>query len=226
VRRVLAFVVVALSVTAAAGAAERTFLLRHRQAGAAVNLVMSLLSPDGNVLVEPRSNAVTVRDRDEVIDRIGRALAAWDRAPENYRVRMVVLLASTDPAVGVPPPAIRELGVDLRELFHFTSFEEIDSLSLVATDGSSLETSAGGRYTVRFRLRSSAEAPERVQLAPLELFRGGARGASSSLDTLRPLLRSTVSLLAGQTSVLVAARSEGAGRALLIVVSAQREARP
>ncbi len=225
-RRVLALVVVALSVTASALAAERTFHLRHRQAGAAVNLVVSLLSPDGNVLVEPRTNAVTVRDRDEVIDRIGRALAAWDQAPEGYRVRLLVLLASSRPAAGAPPSAIEELGVNLKELFHFNSFEEIDSLSLVATDGSSVETPAGGRYTVRFRLRSSADAPDRVQLAPLELFRGGARSASSSLDTLRPLLRSTVSLHVGQTSVLVAARSERADQALLIVISAQREARP
>lgn len=225
-RRALAFVIVSVTVAAAALGAERTFHLRHRQAGTAVNLVVALLSPDGTVLVEPRTNAVTVRDQDEVIDRIGRALAAWDQAPGSYRLRLLVLLASTAPAAGAPPQAIEKLGVDLEELFHFTSFEEIDSLSLVAKDGSFVETPAGGRYTVRFRLRSSAEAPDRVQLAPLELFRGDVRYAASSLDTLRPLLRSTVSLRIGQTSVLAAARSEKADRALLIVISAAREAGP
>ncbi|MEW6337561.1 MAG: secretin N-terminal domain-containing protein [Acidobacteriota bacterium] len=225
-RRVPALVAVALCVAASALAAERTFHLRHRQAGAAAGVVVPLLSSDGTVLVEPKTNAVTVRDRDEVIDRIERALAAWDRPPASYRVRLLVLLASTATGAGPQPKAVEELGVDLRELFHFTSFEEIDSLSLVAKDGSSVETPAGGRYTVRFRLRSSAEAPDRVQLAPLELFRGDTRAASSSLDTLRPLLRSTVSLRVGQTSVVAAARSERADQALLVVISAAREVGP
>ena len=67
--------------------------------------------------------------------------------------------------------------------------------------------------------------PDRVQLSRLEVARELAAGPSGVVER-RPLLQSTVNLRVGQTSVVGAARSEEASKALLLVFLAHKEGRP
>jgi type II secretory pathway component GspD/PulD (secretin) len=98
----LAVAVLSLAAVGAAAADQelRVFQLHFKTARDAAVLVEPILSPGGSVLLQPSLNSITVRDTPEVLRRVSEALANWDVAPASYRIRVRVLLASTDP----PPP--------------------------------------------------------------------------------------------------------------------------
>jgi hypothetical protein len=143
-------------------------------------------------------------------------------APISYKVRVRVLLASTDsPPPGKAAPLISGIGAELTKLFHFTDYQEVATLQVTAADGSVVEVAAGDRYHLRFAVRGVAQDPERVQLAQLQLARRD-RGPDNA-EVLRPLMRATVTLLMKQPSVLGGARAENANQALFLVLWAERE---
>ena len=203
----------------------RVFQLHFKTARDAAVLVEPILSPGGSVLLQPSLNSITVRDSSEVLRRVAEALANWDVAPASYRVRVRVLLASTDPPPpGKAAPLIEGIGAELKELFHFTNYQEVATLQVTASDGSVVEMAAGERYHLGFTVRGVAQDPDRVQLAQLQLARRD-RGADNA-EMLRPLVRATVTLLLKQPSVLGGARAENANQALFLVLWASREEKP
>ena len=103
--------------TLAAEQELRVFQLHFRQAREAAVLVEPLLSSGGSVLLQPSLNSITVRDTPEALKRIADALASWDVAPPSYKVRVRVLLASTDvPPPGRAAPLISGIGAELYKL--------------------------------------------------------------------------------------------------------------
>ena len=209
----------------AADQSLRVFKLHFRPAHEAAALVEPLLSAEGSVLLQPRLNAITVRDAPEVLGRVADVLAKWDVAPQTYKLRVWVFVASRGPRPPERPPfPIPELGERLYQLFPFTNYEEVGSVQVTAADGSSVETATGDRYQLRFLVRSVPQDPERVQLAQLEFTRRD-RGTDNA-EVLRPLVRSTVSLLLRQHSVIGSARSEDAHKALFLILFAERAEKP
>ncbi len=207
---------------AAADQQVRVFQLHFRPAREAALLVEPLLSAEGSLLLQPKLNAITVRDSAAVLERVAVALAAWDVAPANYTIRLRVLLASTTPPTpGPAAPLISGVGSELQQLFRFTSYSELDTLVVTAADGSTVEAAVADRYHIRFAVRAVPQDAERLQLAQLEFTRRVA--VDGGAEKLQPLLRTTLSLRTGQTFVLGAARSEEANRALVLVVLAERE---
>ena len=205
----------------AADQSLRVFKLHFKPAHEAASVVEPLLSAEGSLLLQPGLNAITVRDAPEVLVRVSEALTAWDVAPQNYKLRVRVFLASRDPREAKKPLApIPELGERFYQLFPFTSYEEVASFQVTAADGSTVETGAGDRYLLRFLLRSLPQDPERVQLAGLELTRRDL--GKDRAEVLHPLVHSTVTLLLKQHSVIGSARSEGARKALFLVLLAER----
>ncbi|MFH1175762.1 MAG: hypothetical protein V1750_00025 [Acidobacteriota bacterium] len=224
--RGLAAVCALLATLAVAETREvRVFQVRFRPVREAASLVEPLLSTNGSMLLQPKLGTITVQDESEVIRRVTEALASWDVAPLSYQVRVRLVLASTTPPTPGPPgPLIEGIGSGLQKLFHFSSYQEVDTLRITAADGSTVEAAAGGRYSLRFVLRATARDPERLQLGPLEVSRR-ERG-NDGVEVLRPLLRTTVSLRLGQTAIVGAARSEGANQALVLILWAEREVAP
>jgi hypothetical protein len=222
-RKVAVVVLVLAAGTAlAAGQELRVFQLHFRQARDGAVLVEPLLSPSGSVLLQPSLNSITVRDNAEVLKRVAEALASWDVAPPSYKIRVRVLLASTNsPPRGRASPLISGIGAGLYKLFHFTDYKEVATLQVTAADGSLVEVAAGDRYHLRFAVRGVPQDPERVQLAQLQFARRD-RGPQN-VEVLRPLLRATVTLLMKQPSVLGGARAEDAHQAIFLVLWAERE---
>lgn len=203
----------------------RVFQLRFRAVRDAATLVEPLLSPEGSLLLQPRLNTLTVRDRRDALEHVAQALASWDVAPASYALRIRLLMASTAPATpGPASPLVSGIGAEMSKLFHYTSYQEVDTLAITASDGSPVEAALGDRYTMRFLLRAVPQDSERLQLTQLELSRRDK--ADDGSEILRPLLRSTVSLRLGQIAILGAARSETASQALLLVLRADSEERP
>ncbi|MCX7895911.1 MAG: hypothetical protein N2447_08180 [Thermoanaerobaculum sp.] len=200
----------------------RVFQLRFKPAREAAALVEPLLSPDGSLLIQPRSNTLTVRDIPAVQKRVAEALASFDVPPEAYRIRLRFILASTAPPTpGPAAPLLEGIGKELGEVFRFTSYQELDTLVLAATDGANVEGEAAGKFLFRFVVRGSAKDRDRVQLQGFELYRKAAKADGG--EELRLLLRTTLSLRLQQLAVLGAARSEASNQALVLVFWAQRE---
>jgi hypothetical protein len=225
VKSAIAVLLVAAGTALAAEQELRVFQLHFRPAREAAALVEPLLSAEGSVLLQPSLNAITVRDDPDVLKRVTEALASWDVAPGSYRVRVRVLLASTEPAPpGKPAPLISGIGSELRQLFHFTNYQEVATLQVTASDGSLVEVAAGDRYHLRFTLRGVPQDPERVQLSQLQFSRRDH--SVDNVDILHPLIRATVTLAVKQPSVLGGARAENANQALFLVLWAEREEKP
>ena len=221
-RLVLPLAVVLSLLAGAAGADVRTFMCRFHPAREAAAVAEPLLSADGSVEIQPRQNSIVVRDRSEILQRVAVALAGWDTIPGSYRVRLRLVMASTAaPKPGQPRALLTGFGAELTGLFSFASFQDVDNIEMVGSDGNVLEATAGGRYRVKVRLRVSAADPARLQLAPLEILH--REGAEVGTDVVRSMLKSTVSLQTGQTGILVAAQSEQARQALVLIIMATRE---
>ncbi len=229
-RRVLTSAVLLLGIALAAAAAAdgatkelRVFRLRFRSLSEAAALVEPLLSGDGSIVLQPSLNTLTVTDHPDVVKQVGNVLAGWDVPPASYQVGIRLILASSAaPTPGTAAAPVAGLSESILKLFHFTSFTEVDSLHITATDGNVVEAMAGGRYYIRFTLVAMPRDPDRVQLSRLQVARELPAGPSGVV-VRRTLLQSTVSLRVGQTSVVGAARSEEAAKALLLIFSAQRE---
>lgn len=201
----------------------RVFPLRFRSAEEAVVLVKPLLSPAGSLALQGSANALTVRDEPAVLRRVAEALEGWDVAPQAYRIRIRLLMASSPtPAPGRASPLIEGMGAEISQLFSFTSYQEIDTLQVTASDGAVVEAVAGERYHLRFMVRGAAHDTERIHLNQFELAR--RERSVEGQDRLHVLLRSSVMSLKEEQELVVAlARSEAPNRGLFLVVWAQRE---
>ena len=203
----------------------RAFPIQHRPVGEIALLVEPLLSPDGSMTIQPQFNLLTVQDSPAAIARVAKLVAEWDVKPPSYTVRVRVLLGTTVPATpGPASPLIEGFGSELTKVFHFTSYQEVETVQIPAPVGTPVAGEAGGRYHLRFLVRTGAGDPERVQLAQFEVARREA-GVGGN-DTFRSVLRTTVSLEVGQTAIVAAARSEGASQGLVLVLWAARESKP
>ena len=207
------------------GSDIRAFPIRFHQVRDVAAVVEPLLSPDGSMTIQPKFNLLTVRDSAEVIERVARAVEAWDVPAPSYRVGIRVLIGTTVPATpGSTRPVSQGFGDELMKVFHFTSYQEVETVQVTAAEGTAVEAEAGGRYHLRFGLRAVANDPNRIQLGQFEVTRREL--VSPGHETLRPLLRTTVSLEIGQTAIVGLARSEGASQGLVLVLWAEREPKP
>jgi hypothetical protein len=224
VRKLLPFLLLLAAVTATSGdqTEVRVIQLRHKPARDGVSIAEGMLTENGSVMLQPRLNTLTVRDTAAVVHRIAEALASWDVAARPYRVRVRLVLASTEAApAGQPAPRLVGLGSELARMFRWGGFEDIDTVEVEAQEGTAVDIKAAQGYTVRFSLRAVPADPQRVQLAPLEVTR--LAGQEHGVGLKQRMLNLTVSLQLGQTWFGVTAKSEEAKRALVVIVAADRE---
>jgi hypothetical protein len=142
--------------------------------------------------------------------------------PSTYKVRISVLLGTALPPGQTADRNDSAVGGELLKVFHFSSYREIETVQVTATDGAAVEANVGEPYHLRFTLRTVPGDPTRVQLSQLEISRR-QQVVSGGGMALRPVLRTTVSLELGQTAVVGAARSEGASEGLVLVMGATQE---
>ncbi len=218
-----AFAIVSAAVAATGEAREvKAFPVRFRPVHEAAALIEPLISADGSFTIQPKFNLITVQDEPDVLEKVAKLLAEWDVPPQSYRVRIRVLLGTTvPPTPGPPGPLISGLGADLAKVFHYTSYQEVETIQITATEGTAVEALAGGRYHLHFVLRALPGDPDRLQFAQFEVSRK-EQGVAEA-EVLRSLLRTTVSLQIGQTVIVAAARSETASQGLILVLWAARE---
>ncbi len=199
----------------------RVIAIRYKPLGEASAVVEELLSPCGAVRVPKSSRLLTVEDEPERLDRIARALAAWDTPPQAIDLSISLILATRDPA---PTEGIaRELrGVteSLAQLTRYTSFRLISSTTLRAIEGKGAEARLGDRYRVALQVSSVDRERGIVAIEPFDLLEEAAPDETGAAGgPPRRLLRLELALTEGREEV-VGAPGRRQDRAIFVALKA------
>lgn len=199
----------------------RVIAVRYKPLSEASAVVEELLSPCGAVRVPKSSRLLTVEDEPERLDRIARALAAWDTPPRAVDLSISLILATRDPA---PAEGIaRELrGVteSLSQLTRYTSFQLISSTTLRAIEGKGAEARLGDRYRVALTVSSVDSERGIVAIEPFDLLEEVTPSeAGSAGGPPRRLLRLELALTEGREEV-VGAPGRRQDRAIFVALKA------
>jgi hypothetical protein len=207
----------------AAGAAQeatppalvmRLVPLEHRAAGDAVPIVEALLSPIGTVELQPRGNALVIRDTPAAVRRVVARLRAFDRPPRRVRLEIQIVRAGTDR--GDPAAGREELPVELvrrlRELLRFETFALLAEAGLEMMEGERVSYQFGADYRVEFELGVLNDHGQ-LRLHDFIVGRGTAGG--------RPLIHTNLNLALERPMVLGLAQTEASERALMVVLTSR-----
>lgn len=195
----------------------RVFVLKNRAADEALLLVRPLLSDLGSVMLEPKTNELTVRDTATSVERAAAAIAAYDVPLRGVDVAVTLLKATADPkaAPGKTDVSeeIRGIGERLKKLFHVTDFTRLDSVVMQGFEGQRLAYVIGARYRLQFLLDPSRDG-KRLQLKDLSLERVRREGGR---ETYGEILRTSINVSVGQPYILGVGKDEAAQGALFLV---------
>lgn len=195
----------------------RVFALKHRAADEALPLVRPLLSDAGSVMLEPRTNELTVRDAAASVERIAKAIAAYDIPLRGVDVAVTLLKATSDPKAA-PAPAdvsdeIRGIGERLKKLFNVTDFTRLDAVVVRGLEGQRVAYVIGSHYRLQFLIDPSRDGKS-LQFKDLSLERVRREGGR---ETYGGIVRTTINLSMGQPYILGVGKDEAARGALFLV---------
>jgi hypothetical protein len=196
----------------------RVFALKHRPADEALPLVRPVLSDAGSVMLEPKTNEITVRDTAAAVERAAQAIASYDVPLRGVDVAVTLLKATSDPNAG---PArtdvsaeVRGIGERLKKLFNVTDFTRLDSVVVRGAEGQRVAWVIGGSYHLQFFLEPSRDG-KRLQFRDLSLERVRREGAK---EVRGEILRTTINVNMGQPYILGVGKDEAAKGALFLVL--------
>lgn len=199
----------------------RVFVLKHRKAEDAFLLVRPLLTARGSIVLQPATNALTVRDTGRTVERAAQAVAGFDLPPRAIAVSVTLLRATNTPGPsGRPVPGgeqIRGVGARLRSLFSFTDYTALDEVVLQGLEGDPVSWTLGGTFRIDFHLEPGG-GRDGVRLRNLVLAR--VRRDETGRETVRDVARTSLSLRMREPFVLGVGREEGGAAALFLVLSA------
>ena len=212
-----------VSATAFADAADvggklsvRTFTFKHKQAENAAAAIKSLMSADGTMSIQPKTNSLVVTDDPANMKKIAAALADFDTAPQPFRLSVYVISAGrTAPAKGSRiPEELRDVEEKL-SLLRYTDLDPVGGADVVAKEGEPglVELS---QYRAAFKVGQYDPASDSVSLADFKLSRLDG-------DQLTQVTsKASLNLKLGQTVALGITRDAKSQRAHFLVLSARR----
>lgn len=214
--------VLAILAAPAAGAPPvvvvRVFALKHRSADEALRLVRPVLSDAGSVMLEPKMNALTVRDTAASVERAAQAIAAYDVPLRGVDVAVTLLKATSDPKAASSrnevSAEIRGIGERLKKLFNVTDFTRLDSVVVRGAEGQRVAWVIGADYHLQFLLDPSRDG-KRIQFRDLSLERIRREGGK---EVRGEILRTTINVNMGQPYILGVGKDEAAKGALFLVL--------
>ncbi len=199
----------------------RVIAVRYKPLSEASAVVEELLGPCGAVRVPKSSRLLTVEDEPERLDRIARALSAWDTPPRAVDMSISLILATRDPApAGGIARELRGVSESLSQLTRYTSFKLLSSTTLRAMEGKRAEAALGERYSVAFRVASVDRERGVVTIETFDLLEQPASGeAGAAGASPRTILRLELALTHGREE-LVGAPGRRQDRAIFIALKA------
>jgi hypothetical protein len=191
---------------------SRTFVLKHKQADKAANVIKTILSAEGSMSIQPSTNSLVVTDLPLNMRKIATALMTFDAPVQRLQLSLRLVSAGRGATAKVDP-ALSDVASKLALL----RYNVLESIGAAQADGSEGEPGVVSiaSYRADFRFGEYDPASDSIQVADFKLFR--LEG-----DQLAPLLKTTLNLKLGQTVIIGATRDAQSQRALMIVVTAQR----
>ena len=214
-----AFVLFASALPAADEAAVRVYVLKHKRVEEAALLIRPHLSDSASITLTQRLNAMTVTDRAEKLDQVGKVLAAFDTPPRGFTFAVKLVRARADVPEGSVAREIGGLGAKLKSMFQFNDYALIDSVVLRAAEGGRVDTQFGEEYVLSFTVRNAGSGND-LLLSPFSLSRI-YKSADRKGALLRPLYRSSMPVTLSQTLVVGASKEERSKSALILILHAQ-----
>jgi hypothetical protein len=167
-------------------------------------------------MLEPKANALTVRDTAAAVERAAQVLQAYDVPLRGVDIAVTLLKATTDPRAARKADVseeIRGIGERLKKLFNVTDFTRLDSVVVQGVEGQRVAYVIGTNYRLQFLLDPSRDG-HRLQLRDLSLEhvrRDGGR------ETRGEILHTSINVNMGQTYILGVGKDEAAEGALFLV---------
>ncbi len=197
----------------------RVFALKHRQADEALMLVRPVLSDAGSVMLEPKTNELTIRDTAASVERAAQAIAAYDVPMRGVDVAVTLLKETSDPkdapSMADAPAEIRGIGENLKKRFNVTGFTRLDSVIVRGVEGQRVAYVIGGGYRLQFVLDPSRDG-KNLQFRDLSLERIHREGAK---ETRGEILHTSINASMGRTHIVGVGKDEAAKGALFLVLS-------
>ena len=201
------------------------YALRHQSADDAIGIVKPLLSPRGTVELQPKANALVLRDTAEALQRILPVLVAFDHPPRPVNVELWMVRA-VGPRVGasgqplekpsaVPPDLLRALSGHLP----FEQYDLLGSSEVRVEEGKRMTFDVAGNYTIKFRV-GTIVGEQRLRLNDFTVILRPDGGDPA------PLLKSQLNLWLDRTMVMALSPGEGSSTALMVVVRCRIPAAP
>jgi hypothetical protein len=197
----------------------RVYSLKHISAPEMVRYIQPLLSPAGDLRIQPAQNLLQVRDIPERQKLVEQMIASLDVAPAGYRIAIKFMEGSQAPPAGGVREEVAGIGAQLKGLMPYASYAILEQLVIEGVPGDQISYRLGKDYHVEFKLTRVLQHPQMIQLAGLRLFR--VKGAGEGKERLIPVLRTTINLTVGRTHVLGASAMQEGSKALVMVFQAE-----
>lgn len=204
-------------------ASVRVFVLKHKRVEEAALLIRPHLSESSSIVLTQKLNAMTITDRPEKLDQIGKVLAAFDVPPRGFTFAIKLVRARADVPAGSIAKEIGGLGAKLKSLFQFNDYALIDSAVLRGIEGGQVQYQFAGEYTLAFTIRPAGAGSE-LLLSPFILSR--LRKTDRGMAFVSPLYTAAIPVSLSQTLVVGASKEEGSKSALILILLAQEMPRP
>ncbi len=207
----------AASLRAADETSVRVFVLKYRRVEEAALLIRPHLSESAQIILTQRLNAMTVTDRPEKLDQVGKVLLAFDAPPRGFTFAIKLVRARADVPAGSIAREIGGLGAKLKSLFQFNDYALIDAAVVRGAEGGRVQYQLGPEYMLDFTIKPSSG--KELLLSPFVLSRlykseGGAA-------FVRPLYHASIPVTLSQTLVVGASKEEASKSALILILLAQ-----
>ena len=195
----------------------RVFTLRFRRADDAAAVLRPILTDAGSVLLQSKTNTVTIRDSTAVVERAAKALEAFDVPPRALSIAVTLLKAASEaprePSGRAVSEEIRGVGERLKRLFNLTSYVPLDTVVVQGVEGNSVAYVLGREYRLEFLLEQGSEDAI-VRLRNLVFSR---QRSERGREVSRDLLRTAINVPLGQPYVLGIGKDDSATGALFLV---------
>jgi Bacterial type II/III secretion system short domain len=193
----------------------RTFTFKHKQADSAAAMIKSLMSADGTMSIQPKTNTLVVTDDPENLKKIAAALAEFDSAPQPFRVTVRLISAGRNP--NAKPTRVPDELKDVEPQLTLLRYNVIDPLGAAEVAGKEGEPGLIDltQYRADFRFGQYDPASDTIAVADFKLSRLDG-------DQLAPMMKTTLNLKLGHTVLLGVTRDAKSQRALFLVLSAKR----
>jgi len=179
----------------------RTFQFKYKTADKAAGVIKSLLSADGTMSIQPKTNMLVVTDHADNIKAVATAINDYDSAPRGVKLNVRLVAASKSETPGRTIEELKDIARTFTML-GYNSLESLGSANVESHEGDSGSITLNDGYRADFHFGEYDPASDTVELTDFRISK--LQG-----DQLSEIYKTTLNLKIGQTIVLSVKRPKG-----------------